>query len=127
MTATFDVLKIRFQLQGNGIGGEKKYKTMLQSFKTVVSEEGLSALWKGNLSATYLWVSYMTIQFSMYGILKRLGEQTPNPFLTKRSWNDTSPLTPSQERSSKLWKGFMLFLAGAGAGECEHSFASFSC
>ena len=114
LTAPFDVLKIRFQLQGSG--SDRKYKTMLQSFKTVASEEGIFALWKGNLSATYLWVSYMAIQFSVYGTLKRFGEQTPNPFLSKRSLDDRTPLTPSEERISKMWKGCLLFLAGAGAG-----------
>ena len=37
-------------------------------------EEGWLALWKGNLSATYLWITYAIVQFSVYGFLKRLSE-----------------------------------------------------
>lgn len=115
LTAPFDVLKIRFQLQGTG---EKKYKTMLQSFRTVIKEEGVLALWKGNLSATLLWVSYMAAQFTIYGILKRLGERTPNPFQSKSREDSLGENlnTGSNMRSDRVWKSLLLFLAGAGAG-----------
>ena len=114
LTAPFDVLKIRFQLQGPG---EQKYKTMLQSFRTVIREEGVLALWKGNLSATYLWVTYMMVQFSIYGALKRIGEQTPNPFLSRSNNNNNH----NEAKSNKIWKGLVLFLAGAGAGIFAYS------
>jgi hypothetical protein len=118
LTAPFDVVKIRFQLQCPGV---TKYRTLIQSFQTVVHEEGVLALWKGNMSATLLWVSYMAAQFTIYGVLKRLGEGTPNPFhhtdhldnyADKRSDSDKSSL-----RSDQVWKTLVLFLAGAGAGE----------
>lgn len=115
LTAPFDVIKIRFQLQGPGEG---KYKTMLQAFRTVVLEEGVPALWKGNLSATLLWVSYMAAQFTIYGILKRIGERTPNPFRrdTESDPIGVDPNTKWNLRSDQAWKALMLFLAGSGAG-----------
>ena len=115
LTAPFDVIKIRFQLQGPG---EAKYKSMLQAFRTVIEEEGILALWKGNLSATILWVTYMSVQFTIYGVLKRLGEKVPNPFEGNRLKNDkrSSKLTLGDSRGDRMWKGMMLFLAGAGAG-----------
>lgn len=112
LTAPFDVLKIRFQLQGPG---EAKYKTMLQAFSTVTREEGLLALWKGNLSATFLWVSYMAVQFTMYGVLKRIGEATPNPFDRQRQ-NTLEDGNDGKTGGAKAWKALVLFLAGAGAG-----------
>lgn len=116
ITAPFDVLKIRFQLQSQL---DPKYKKILQSFRRVVADEGIFALWKGNLSASYLWVSYMTVQFSMYGVLKRYVEQLPNPFLTDHL--PESSVAPSNNiantRRVQAWHGLVLFFAGAGAGE----------
>lgn len=120
LTAPFDVLKIRFQLQSQN---DPKYKTILQSFRRVITDEGILALWKGNLSASYLWVSYMTVQFSMYGVLKRFGEQIPNPFLSNASGStqlDTpvhqSSRASADARSDQAWHALVLFFAGAGAG-----------
>ena len=77
VTAPFDVLKIRFQLQS---ANKVKYTSMAQAFATVVKEEGLVGLWKGNLSATYLWISYAMVQFSVYGFLKTTLDRLPDPF-----------------------------------------------
>ena len=51
-TAPFDCLKIRKQLQSTK---NAKYTTMYQSFKTIIQEEGIKGMWKGNISATLLW------------------------------------------------------------------------
>jgi solute carrier family 25 thiamine pyrophosphate transporter 19 len=64
VSAPFDVLKIRSQLQ-SGPGAEPL--GVLGSFRRIINNEGFFALWKGNLSATYLWVSYAMVQFSVYG------------------------------------------------------------
>lgn len=118
LSAPFDVLKIRFQLQGPG---EAKYKSIFQAFNTVIKEEGVLALWKGNLSATYLWVTYMAVQFTMYGVLKRIGEDIPNPFRNIPSpgmgiGSAAEAAAQREASSNKAWKAFVLFLAGAGAG-----------
>lgn len=105
ISAPFDVVKIRFQLQSPV---NPKYKSVVQSLRTVVKEEGVLSLWKGNLSASYLWISYMMVQFSMYGVLKRFGETIAYPFHGGGS---------SQKGGEKAWQAFTQFLAGAGAGE----------
>jgi len=105
ISAPFDVVKIRFQLQSQV---NPKYKSVFQSLQTVVKEEGVLSLWKGNLSASYLWISYMMVQFSMYGVLKRFGEKISNPFQGSGS---------SHKGGEKAWQAFTQFLAGAGAGK----------
>ena len=112
ISAPFDVVKIRFQLQSQV---NPKYKSVLQSLRIVVKEEGILSLWKGNLSASYLWISYMMVQFSMYGVLKRFGEKIANPFQGGGS---------SQKGGDKAWQAFTQFLAGAGAGDSYHLLAS---
>lgn len=131
MTAPFDVLKIRFQLQNTvGAAETAKYRTMFQAFSTIIREEGILALWNGNLSATYLWVTYAVVQFSVYGFLKRLFEDASVPFSSISSLDSTQSInnTSSESKSNihtrdynskrifSLWKALLLFLAGAGAG-----------
>ena len=84
---------------------------------------------QGNLSATYLWISYAMIQFSVYSSLKNIGDKmllqsydghvksSPSDSLgiiTSRS----NKSTHSRERQRHSWisRGLVLFLAGAGAG-----------
>lgn len=117
LTAPFDVIKIRFQLQNNA---DKKYTSVLQSLRSIVTEEGFFSLWKGNVSALYLWVSYSMIQFATYDVLKNLGETILDPFEQRRGDTDAKK-TPIQSSSSKSqWSAFkrslVLFVAGAGAG-----------
>ena len=123
VTAPFDLLKIRFQLQQK-VGDSVKYTGMRQAFASIVKEEGFSSLWKGNMSATYLWISYAMIQFSVYGMLKSLGQSISNPFEKSRGIDDLfassnkSNTKKLQQHSNqnRLWNTFVLFLAGAGAG-----------
>mmetsp|Transcript_6353 Transcript_6353/g.6569 ORF Transcript_6353/g.6569 Transcript_6353/m.6569 type:complete len:378 (-) Transcript_6353:76-1209(-) len=114
ITAPLDVLKIRFQLQ---FGDRVKYTSTTQAIRTIVSEEGIWSLWKGNLSATYLWVAYSMVQFSTYEYLKKLGDSVPDPFYTfSNDMSDTTePRYNDKPLRSGLWKTTMLFLAGAGA------------
>ena len=96
----------------------------------MVKEEGLLGLWKGNLSATYLWVSYAMIQFAVYGFLKNTLEGIPDPFVFKATQRpqkglfDSSSTNQPKHRyndaedqpKGRIWKATLLFLAGAGAG-----------
>jgi len=113
-TAPFDVLKIRYQLQFSSV---KKYTSIFQSIRTIIAEEGILSLWKGNLSATYLWITYSMLQFSSYEFLKTLGESIPNPFAAhpKMGRSDDLLLDNASGPKSALWSTFILFLAGAGA------------
>ncbi|KAJ3187722.1 mitochondrial thiamine pyrophosphate transporter [Gaertneriomyces sp. JEL0708] len=75
--APLDVVKIRFQLQSEKQSilttpstartlASTQYRTLAQSFAKIVQEEGLRGLWKGNLSAEYLYVTYSATQFYTY-------------------------------------------------------------
>lgn len=62
-----DVLKIRYQLQRTAEGvARPHYGSLLSATRTIVREEGLRALWRGNGAAMLLWLSYMAVQFPAY-------------------------------------------------------------
>ncbi|KAJ3357311.1 mitochondrial thiamine pyrophosphate transporter [Kappamyces sp. JEL0680] len=80
--APFDVIKarfIRFQLQStkdsikNLVSWKhaegKKYTSLWQSARLIVQEEGITGLWKGNLSAAYLYLTFGGIQFYVFDAL----------------------------------------------------------
>lgn len=60
-----DVFKVRYQLQIES-KNEAKYQSIRQSLRTLLKEEGVTALWKGHLPAQYLSAIFMTCQF--YGV-----------------------------------------------------------
>jgi solute carrier family 25 thiamine pyrophosphate transporter 19 len=104
LTAPLDVLKIRFQLQSNS---GKKYTSIIQSLKSIVSEEGFFSLWKGNISATFLWISYSMIQFTVYDYLKSIGESL---LQTEQEHSSSKSSRPS----GSILRAIALFAAGAG-------------
>jgi solute carrier family 25 thiamine pyrophosphate transporter 19 len=61
--APLDVIKIRQQLEPTATG---KYNTVYQSISCILKEEGPRGFWKGNLPASYLYLSYGGIQFYVY-------------------------------------------------------------
>ena len=67
IAAPFDILKIRSQLQTDSKQSTNGITSIIRSFKGIVKEEGYIALWKGNLSATYLWITYAMVQFTIFG------------------------------------------------------------
>lgn len=67
LTAPFDVLKIRFQLSSLGFAESTSIWAAVQ---IIIKDEGITALWKGNVPALFLWVSYSIVQFATYGWLK---------------------------------------------------------
>ena len=77
VSAPLDVLKIRFQLQDSK---SPKYSSLFDAVGRIVKEEGVTGLWKGNIPAVCLWVSYGALQFMSYGELKRYGESVLSRF-----------------------------------------------
>lgn len=67
ISAPFDVLKIRSQLQVDNTKSINGAASVMQGFRDIIKNEGFFALWKGNLSATYLWITYAIVQFTAYG------------------------------------------------------------
>ena len=109
LTAPLDLLKVRAQLQFH----EKDNLSVIKSLRKIVKDEGILSLWKGNVAATYLWIGYAMVQFSSYGLLKSWGESLADPTVVCRP---TKSEISSSSDYSKLWKTFVLFMAGAGAG-----------
>ncbi|KAL1975916.1 hypothetical protein VTN31DRAFT_4308 [Thermomyces dupontii] len=73
-TAPLDVIKIRLQLQVHsltdptsiqGIQGPV-YKGTLRTARTIIREEGITGLWKGNIPAELLYICYGGVQFAAY-------------------------------------------------------------
>lgn len=66
------MVKIRLQLQTHSLSdpivlrGPQIYRGTLPTLRRIVQEEGLTALWKGNLPAQLLYVSYSAVQFTTY-------------------------------------------------------------
>ncbi|CAG8693529.1 3741_t:CDS:2, partial [Scutellospora calospora] len=72
VASPLDVVKIRLQLQTGistfGLTSKqqvsqskiigRKYNGMLHAISMIIREEGIRGLWKGNLSAEYLYLSY---------------------------------------------------------------------
>lgn len=87
--APLDVLKIRLQLQSS----ERLYRGLFHGLQTIVKQEGVTGLWKGNVSAEILYVTYSASQFLAYKEFTAACE----------TWIPSHPATHS-------------FIAGAGAG-----------
>lgn len=48
-----------------------RYQSLLQSFKIIVREEGIRGLYKGNVPAACLYISYSATQFLCYHAIQR--------------------------------------------------------
>ncbi|KAF2754098.1 mitochondrial thiamine pyrophosphate carrier 1 [Pseudovirgaria hyperparasitica] len=68
--APLDVLKIRLQLQPHApstTSSSRSSSTTLRSTLThLLKHEGITALWKGNMPAEALYISYGAVQFTVY-------------------------------------------------------------
>ncbi|CCH42405.1 Mitochondrial aspartate-glutamate transporter AGC1 [Wickerhamomyces ciferrii] len=67
-TAPLDVVKIRLQLQVSG----NKYQGILHTVKVIAKEEGMLALWKGNVPAAVMYILYGAAQFSSYSMYNNI-------------------------------------------------------
>jgi hypothetical protein len=82
VTAPLDVVKIRFQLQDST---NPKYTSISHAVRNIMKEESITGLWKGNIPAVYLWISYSAFQFSAYGEIRRHGDSFLKNFGIKES------------------------------------------
>ncbi|KAF2400325.1 mitochondrial thiamine pyrophosphate carrier 1 [Trichodelitschia bisporula] len=86
--APLDVLKIRLQLQIHSLADPLKhqgrirpsYKGTVGTLKQILREEGVRALWKGNVPAEGLYLSYSSIQFLSYKTLSDFIKPENLPF-----------------------------------------------
>ena len=79
VVAPLDVVKIRLQLQshmpsapGTGPAAPPLYRGTLQTMRHIVAHEGITGLWKGNIPAELLYVSYAAVQFTAYRSMSML-------------------------------------------------------
>lgn len=104
MIAPLDVIKIRLQLQIHSLSEPTSYRGLdgpvykgtLGTFKQILRDEGVTGLWKGNIPAELLYLTYGSVQFSAYTSISQLLETIPAPYTLPSSANS--------------------FISGAGAG-----------
>ncbi|KAG1195317.1 hypothetical protein G6F70_008328 [Rhizopus microsporus] len=88
-----DVIKIRLQIQSSParspmIQHNAKYSGILSTFKTIIKEEGIRGLFKGNVAAEYLYLAYGISQFYAYyhmdAFMEKKTQLTPSlkPFVS---------------------------------------------
>eukprot|EP00127_Corallochytrium_limacisporum_P003296 Clim_evm145s147 gene=Clim_evmTU145s147 len=79
-TAPFDVIKIRLQLQleplhafgHKTVPAQRYYHGVLHATRKIYLEEGVTAFWKGNVSAMAMYALYGGVQFAVYHELRQL-------------------------------------------------------
>ncbi|KAI0409611.1 mitochondrial dicarboxylate carrier protein [Xylaria palmicola] len=95
--APLDVVKIRLQLQSHSLSdplshqnlrGSPIYKGTVRTLQHIVRNEGITGLWKGNVPAELMYVSYAAVQFTAYRsttmLLRRLvGEENRLPHVAE--------------------------------------------
>lgn len=78
-----DVLKIRFQVQdvpirpGAHAAQPHVYTSTLHAVRCLLREDGVRALWRGNVPAMALWTLYSAVQFPVYhGVMRTIAEHS---------------------------------------------------
>ncbi|KAI9228295.1 MAG: mitochondrial carrier domain-containing protein [Piptocephalis tieghemiana] len=83
VVAPLDVVKIRLQLQSlhhPTSPDPNRYRGILKTIQLIIREEGVLALWKGNLTAQYLYLAYGAVQFSTYQRVRTMILHDQSPF-----------------------------------------------
>ena len=52
-------------------GDARKYRGVLSCMRLMASEEGVTSLWRGNLTGCWLWICYGAVQFSTFETLQK--------------------------------------------------------
>ncbi|KAG0073233.1 mitochondrial thiamine pyrophosphate transporter [Linnemannia elongata] len=117
--APLDVVKIRLQMQtqrkdlstllkrkgvSSGIESaasaasrQPRYKGMVSGMALIVREEGIRGLWKGNMAAEYLYLTYSGIQFLVYQqtkvFLKKSADMSAHKAAAVKSIGSASSIT----------------------------------
>ena len=82
LTAPLDLLKIRRQIatvSTEAVVNAAK-PSLLQTAKQIIQNEGgVRGLFRGNIAATYLWVGYVVVQFSLYARTSDYLKNVPAP------------------------------------------------
>ncbi|KAG0371778.1 mitochondrial thiamine pyrophosphate transporter [Mortierella sp. AD032] len=148
--APLDVVKIRLQMQTHrkdlstllrrkeaveaavGAAGaasrQPRYKGMFSGMALIVREEGIRGLWKGNMAAEYLYLTYSGIQFLVYQqtkiYLKKSADVSAQKAVAVKTIGPSSPITTGAVVAVPLSafstvagsSAVQSFIAGANAG-----------
>jgi solute carrier family 25 (mitochondrial thiamine pyrophosphate transporter), member 19 len=76
-TAPLDLIRIRRQLTPRTLYPSESITETWR--KIVLNEGGIAALFRGNVSAIYLWIGYAAVQFSLYSRTRVVLEQQLDP------------------------------------------------
>ncbi|KAG0260280.1 mitochondrial thiamine pyrophosphate transporter [Mortierella polycephala] len=102
---------------------QPKYKGMFSGMAMIVREEGVRGLWKGNMAAEYLYLTYSGIQFLVYQQTKILLAKTAEISAHKATMARTSSATVTATSGSlhalsviTSSSALQSFIAGANAG-----------
>ncbi len=118
-TAPLDLVRIRAQLERRDVYPRPSIlRRMINVYK---AEGGITALFRGNLAASYLWVGYSTVQFSVYGTIKERLEDYRYEIAREQAMKNTQQQQQQQQSQiDNLWTNpiTIAFLSGAGAGIC---------
>mmetsp|Transcript_29048 Transcript_29048/g.57024 ORF Transcript_29048/g.57024 Transcript_29048/m.57024 type:complete len:395 (-) Transcript_29048:151-1335(-) len=68
--APIDRVKILMQTQHIQLKGEKKYTGIRQTLQTILQEEGVKRLWRGNMTNMVRVIPYSATQFATYDFFK---------------------------------------------------------
>ena len=88
-----------------------KYASIAQAIRSIVRDEGALSLWKGNWSATYLWVAYGSVQFGSFGIIR---DVIDDPSFPLNSYLNRSPSLGTESGLASSSSSFSsAFVSGA--------------
>ncbi|CAK0888343.1 unnamed protein product [Prorocentrum cordatum] len=79
----FEVVKTRYQLQGELPGSQKLYRSLWHAFSTIVREEGLFALQKGLAAGVMFQVVFNGLRIGLFDHVKPLAHVESAPNLSK--------------------------------------------
>ncbi|KAH9909347.1 mitochondrial dicarboxylate carrier protein [Xylariomycetidae sp. FL2044] len=105
--APLDVVKIRLQLQtcSPSQTAATTYKGTIRTLRHILAHEGVTGLWKGNVPAELMYVSYAAVQFTTYRSAS---------LLLHRVWGAGGGA--DDNRQHRIPKAAESFLCGAAAG-----------
>jgi solute carrier family 25 (mitochondrial thiamine pyrophosphate transporter), member 19 len=111
-TAPLDLIRIRRQLMSSVVTYPSP--SLYQQMRSIIQNEGgIQALYRGNLAAVYLWISYAGVQFSVFNstkdVLRNIQHESCNA-----NQNIGNRLIHQIQQSPTA----ISFIAGAWAGVC---------
>ncbi|KAF9898669.1 mitochondrial thiamine pyrophosphate transporter [Lobosporangium transversale] len=109
-------LKLTPNIGASIVDAQPKYKGMISGLSIIAREEGIRGLWKGNMAAEYLYMTYGGIQFLVYqqtkALLSKTAEATSYRLAAYQLNNPTTHAFTTIINSASIQS----FVSGASAG-----------